>query len=311
MNAEQWKIVRGMINIAKGLPIIGQPISKAFRLTQLWSTPCSISPMVGIEAFAMSIPKLLWMRPHTTEERALKRSFTSEFGGQGGTAKHPYGGFHGGLSAKIEQASEGIGGVIGQVAQWTWTGIELTEKVGWWIMFADAIEDVGINGTTLAYIWSGCPFPGAASAHMDAIVGAVVGTGPPSWPFIFFHNIQFRGMSAGPGAITIPKGMSGYVCGSVMTAPIPENPNYEISFTIEADIGVIDIHTMQSVFDPETGSTSHYTNPIYFTDQPTDTIYTMVAHGSYGSFTITGGFLTGYAGKTNEGISPLTGENWY
>jgi hypothetical protein len=136
------------------IPLIGDDLANIGRLVDIYSQPCNSEPIIWVKAFFQAIPTLIWS------------AFKPEIWDIDIPSRHRRGkkpkNF---LFRAMDMIPDSL--ITIPVPRWTPFIInEALERIGWYFLIADALEDFAINWTSTAYQWNGCTLPGVAHATM-------------------------------------------------------------------------------------------------------------------------------------------------
>jgi len=127
------------------LPIYKSWRYKVGRAVDLWAVPCTPTPEIWVSAFFHDIPHLLWS---LTKPDSMDLTF-DRFG-----LKHkrkPKKRFN--IIDDMIGSSSVPGGKVGVAL---FRGAQIAQRVGWYLLVADATADFAINWVSTAYRWTGC-----------------------------------------------------------------------------------------------------------------------------------------------------------
>lgn len=126
------------------LPVIGNDLSKIGRIIDLWANPCSPTPELWVKGFFTAIPTLFVSvtKPEIIDVNIPHRGRKQRKGKK--LRLRPRDIFR---DALIEVP----------VPRWVVFRLyESYQRIAYWFLVADALEDFGINWMSLAYAWNGC-----------------------------------------------------------------------------------------------------------------------------------------------------------
>lgn len=127
------------------LPIYKNWRYKIGRIVDLWSVPCAPTPEVWVSAFFHDVPHLVWA---LTKPDSLDLVF-ERFGMR-----------HKKKPKRLFNILDDMAGSIkvpgGGVTTVLFRGAKLAERVGWYMLVADATTEFVINWVSTAYRWDGC-----------------------------------------------------------------------------------------------------------------------------------------------------------
>lgn len=138
------------------LPVIGPWISRVGQVSDIVALPCTPSDEIWVEAFFAAAPVLLWS--------LFKPDFPDVRFSRGGLPHHMRGGKRGKKYVRTMSTTFEIPMFGGQNFQKGWQAVlfdlaELGQRIGWYLLIADAATRFALNWTSLAYQWAGCRKP--------------------------------------------------------------------------------------------------------------------------------------------------------
>lgn len=136
------------------VPLIGDTIYHAGQLYDLWATPCATTLRVEVEAFFAYAPTLIWAIVEPGEREIItERLGRSHRRKRKGRFKvYDY-------DMKLPVPSKGIYRI-------GWTIADAVNRVGFYLLIADATIDFLINWTSMVYVMSGCDVPNTPYAEI-------------------------------------------------------------------------------------------------------------------------------------------------
>lgn len=145
-----------MIDVRR-IPIIGNDIYQAGQVIDIVSQPCTPSPSILVNAFFANIPMLLWSLVKPSPEDYL----TERLGRHHKRRR----------KNRITIKDFDVGPPPGKRgAAWVeFSAIKFIERIGWYLLVADATTDFAINWTSMAYRYSGCQDPLSGYASLRRI----------------------------------------------------------------------------------------------------------------------------------------------
>lgn len=129
------------------IPIIGDDIYQVGQVLDIVSQPCDPDPWIAVAATWTYVPTLFWMlaKPEPFD------AFTE---------------LRGGRHKRIRRGRARITDILAlNRAQPGTTGYQVfrlgaaAERLGWYLLLADAATDYALNWTSMVYEWSGCTEP--------------------------------------------------------------------------------------------------------------------------------------------------------
>lgn len=143
-----WKKVQTPRGAAYDIPIIGDHLARTGRIIDLYATPCTPDPMVWVLAFwhaaptfAASItkPQIIDIDiPHRNRKPRRGRGLR----------------FYSRLVTQLDAV------INVPVPRWAAFRLyEFGQRIGWYLLVADATENFAINWMSLAYLYGGCKEP--------------------------------------------------------------------------------------------------------------------------------------------------------
>lgn len=135
------------------IPIIGHDIYQAGQVYRIWSQPCGIDPWIAVQASFTYTPMLLWslFKPDWGD-----LTFT-----RGGRPHHRKG-FR---RFRLDGAMLAPAPTKPGVTMALFSGYQILQRIGWYMIVVDAATDFAVNWSSMAYQWSGCRVAGLASAQ--------------------------------------------------------------------------------------------------------------------------------------------------
>lgn len=163
------------------IPIIGNDFSKIGRAIDLYATPCSPTAEIWVYGFFQAIPTLVatLVKPELIDLKIAHR----------------------GRRQRKGKRMKFIGGLIFRdavlevpVPRWVVFRIyALGQRIGWWFLVADALEDFSINWMSMAYEWQGCtPGPVPPYWNVKGSTNVATSTGPGWHNFVHFTSFDFH-----------------------------------------------------------------------------------------------------------------------
>jgi hypothetical protein len=129
------------------IPLIGDDITKIGRIIDLYAVPCSPNAEIWVYGFFAAIPTLFIT---LTKPEIIDISINHR-GGKPRKGKR----YRFTAQDLFRDAIIDI-----KVPRWVIFRVyEWTQRIGWYFLVADALEDFGINWMTLAYKYNGCQTP--------------------------------------------------------------------------------------------------------------------------------------------------------
>jgi hypothetical protein len=139
------------------LPIIGDDIAKIGRIIDLYATPCSPDPGVWVLALWHAIPTFA---ASILKPEAVDISIRHRRGKPRKGKKFKFKASHLFPDAYLQIP----------VPRWVFFRIyELSQRIGWYFLLADAAENLGINWMSTAYKWAGCSTPTLIYGYHKAV----------------------------------------------------------------------------------------------------------------------------------------------
>jgi hypothetical protein len=156
------------------IPIIGDHLAKIGRVIDLWADPCKPDPVVWVYAFWQAIP---------TFAASLTKPELIDI-----NIEHRRGKPRKGVKNKMKVDLLLRDALIEiPVPRWVpFRVYELSQRIGWYFLVADATEQMAINWMSLAYRYNGCQTD--LLKYLDASNDHVIqhaSTGPGVEPFIW------------------------------------------------------------------------------------------------------------------------------
>jgi len=224
------------------IPIIGKQIAKVGKVYDIMQMPCAPTPEIWTLAFFYGIPRLLWSlyKPDPLDET------WSRVGRTRGVKRRQ----------KMRYTEEYTNDIkVGSGLRWVrWAG-DWVQRIGWWMLIADAATSHALYWTSAAYAFEGCKTPNNPYAQGSLTTPYWEITGDLWQPVsnVAFDNKVFIG---GGGKVFIPAGYGYYAGFTVACERIPAfEPNNTTSVVswriLEEGVGVID--EGETDVSPETG----------------------------------------------------------
>lgn len=136
------------------IPLIGDDLANIGRVVDIYTQPCNASPMIWVKGFFQAIPTLIWsaFKPEIWDidipSRHRRRKKPKNL-----------------LFRAMDMIPDSL--ITVPVPRWTPFIInEFVERIGWYFLIADALEDFTVNWMSTVYQWNGCTLPGVAHATM-------------------------------------------------------------------------------------------------------------------------------------------------
>lgn len=231
---------------AKKIPVIGNTIYHAGRLYDLWTTPCNTGWRITVEGFFAYAPTLIWGLYGPGMIETVKQRFGR------GHSRRAKGKF---IAKEWDQKIPVPKAAIYQIS---WTVTNIIERIGWFLIIADATTDFLLNWTSMVYAVEGCDVPGAAYANIN------LDSPPYAWPWqtswqVYhpFDHASSHIFSAGynGGGIEIPQNYS-FSTSFNTTVPTATDPT-AIEFAISDGVpgtGQVNIPIKYDPTDPTPNS---------------------------------------------------------
>lgn len=193
------------------IPQIGPWVGRVGHVVDIWSNPCSATPEVWVYATWSNAPRLLLalFKPDRMD------LVTQRWGGKHkGKPKRKF--------KIIEELNmkqplpKGAGWAIGQIAG------DLAQKVGWYMLVADATTDFAVHWSSTVYTLEGCRQPG--TPYTDATQEDII-LGPYAsgrYLFDFWHVNHSVVFSQDAARIAIPHGYIWSANCSFSTRPLDQ-----------------------------------------------------------------------------------------
>jgi hypothetical protein len=201
----------GTLSTARRIPVIGKSIARVGQVIDIVSQPCTADPVVIVEALWHDIPTLLWSlykpdvndlvteRAGIKHKRKPKRRFNI-FDELHGSVPIP--------SGKVSSVVFHLG--------------SMAQRVGWYLLIADATTNFLVNWTSTVYEWTGCDIPGApfcnGYGHEDYRVYHAGDWHPLP---IFFNNQYQLPFLSSAGHFQCPAGYNATFSGNVRWKSVP------------------------------------------------------------------------------------------
>lgn len=219
------------------LPIIGDDFAKIGRIIDLYAVPCSPDGIIAVYGFFQAIPTLFvtLAKPELIDINIKHRDGKPRKGKKYRfTAQDVF------RDALIEVPVPRW--VIFRVYEWA-------QRVGWYFLVADALEDFAINWMSLAYKYNGCEgdFPPYATFNnVNVLQPAAVGAWPMNWFVTGANKIHLA-----PPQVRIQYPGNYDVSWRVTTSPWTPN---ETSIPYNFALFVTDSQSTRAISQGETGT---------------------------------------------------------
>jgi len=145
------------------IPFIGNDIAKIGRAIDLYAVPCGPTAEIWVYGFFTALPTLFVsiLKPDLVDINI----------------RHRHGRPRKGKRMKFIAAAIFRDAIIEiPVPRWVVFRIyEWGQRIGWYLLVADALEDFAINWMSLAYKYNGCTLPTLAYSYKTAGVGDICG----------------------------------------------------------------------------------------------------------------------------------------
>lgn len=229
------------------IPLIGSDLAKIGQVYQILAQPCQPEPSMWVQAFWTGIPKAIWsvVKPDPTDylterfgsvhSRKRKRRFNID---------------------DIMETKYPVGKGWGWAA---WQNVRLAERVGWYLLIADVTAEFLVNWTSTAYLWGGCPVPGAKyrTNEPNTSIDMIYGAGTYIYPL--WSPTAVNGISGNSYWIDIPAGQNYSVQAQLSAAP----PSGAYPTALPSNVSVIDFNSGEILgeaqhYDLDDGSRSFY-----------------------------------------------------
>lgn len=205
------------LEIVRRLPIIGNDIYQVGQVVDIVSQPCTPVPKILVYAFFANIPTLVWSLVKPTPEDYL----TERLGRRHKRRR----------KNRFTMADFDVGPPPGKrgMAWVEFASIKFIERVGWYLLVADATTDFALNWTSMAYRYSGCQDPTSGYAS-----GELVGnhdwfsTGAPNRIATTTQSFQ-GGYFANPGNVRKNTAGARMASHSLSIGVHPSNPKGVVS----------------------------------------------------------------------------------
>lgn len=126
------------------LPFIGDDIANVGQVYDIVSQPCGPNPYIAVRAFFSYTPLLLWslFKPEPLDVSFNRQGFRH--------SRIRRRGFEALITFELPAPQSP--GLYWAIAR----GYQLTERIGWYLLVADATTDFLLNWSSMAYEYSGC-----------------------------------------------------------------------------------------------------------------------------------------------------------
>lgn len=194
------------------IPVVGNDIYQAGQVYNIMSQPCGPDPWIAVQAFWSYTPMLLWslvkpdygdltfQRQGRNHRRVRRRNFRIDGSMLAPTPNKP------GVSMAL------------------FRGYQIFQRLGWYLIVADAATDFAVNWTSMAYSWSGCHVAGVPWATAE---GGPISMGGYSGEWTAPYNapdLSWDGRaSASPGFAAIDQPGPKTCSATVTTRVVPWN----------------------------------------------------------------------------------------
>jgi len=133
----------------RNVPVIGKWIGRVNKVADIMAMPCDLDPTIVVYAFWNATPHLLWslFKPDTND------LVTARVGLAHRRKKQKRYNFLEDMVAEFPHP-KGFGAAIFKLGS-------VAERLGWYMLVADATTDFAVHWTSTAYQWAGCRTPGA------------------------------------------------------------------------------------------------------------------------------------------------------
>lgn len=197
---------RDWARIDPQIPFITPYLSKAGRIADIVMAPCDVDPWMAVYAAFEATPTLLWSLYKPTAFDLVTERFT---GGRLGHKKRKF---------TFQDKTLGRKSSAGK---WGWAlfkGASFAQKIGWYMLVADATADFLINWTSMAYQYSGCEVPGLGGAKKTARDQSKLPGAPVRYTG-FDHSEASEGFVWSFTSVGVLPGFNGTFSGSVTIKP--------------------------------------------------------------------------------------------
>ena len=196
---------------ARRIPLIGKSIARVGQVIDIVQQPCALDPVITVEALWHDVPTLLWslFKPDVndlvTERAGLKHK------------RKPKRRFN-----IFDELHSSIPVPKGVVSTAVFHLGSFAQRVGWYLLIADATTNFLVNWTSTVYEWHGCDIPGApfcnGYGHADYRVYHAGDWHPI--PCFFNNQMQFPFISSA-GHFQSPPGYNATFSGTVRWKSVP------------------------------------------------------------------------------------------
>lgn len=196
---------------ARRIPLIGDSIARVGQIIDIAEQPCTLDPIIVVEAVFHDAPKMLWsiFKPDTmdlTTERAGLRH-----------KKKPKKGFN--IFDELESSVPVPKGKVGQAVFHLGS---MAERIGWYVLIVDATTEFLVNWTSTVYEWSGCDNPNGAFCAAYGNENYVLYQALPWHPLPVFVNQQFVfPFLSTTGSFHCPAGFNATFSGTLRYKSVP------------------------------------------------------------------------------------------
>jgi hypothetical protein len=139
------------------IPLIGDDLANIGRVVDIIAQGCNSRPTIWVKGFFQAIPTLIWsaFKPEVWDidipSRHRRRKKPKNL-----------------LFRAMDMIPDSL--ITIPVPRWTPFIInEALERIGWYFLIADALEDFTINWMSTVYQYNGCTLPGVAHATMQPL----------------------------------------------------------------------------------------------------------------------------------------------
>lgn len=201
----------GTLSSARRIPVIGKSIARVGQVIDIVSQPCPLDPVIAVEAFWHDVPTLLWslFKPDVndlvTERAGIKHKRKP---------KRRFNIFDS-LQGDIQMPKGRIGTAVFHLGS-------MAQRVGWYLLIADATTEFLVNWTSTVYEWTGCDIIGAPFAAGYGNPNFQVYNAGPWHPIPCFTNLQFQApFLSTAGHFTSPPGYNATFTGTIRYRSVP------------------------------------------------------------------------------------------
>jgi hypothetical protein len=201
-------------------PIIGPWTSRIGKVVDILATPCDVSPYVFVQAFWHSAPVLL---------ASLYKPDPVDYLTDRGGRPHKKGRNR---NFRPKDFMPGDPGTIkGKLGWASFAATSMIERVGWYLLVADATTQFAVNWTSLAYQWSGCKVPGNPYCRSICEIPIEFPLAAGTYTFNSWSVQSQSGFFGDTDSIGTPPGFQSNVMLSFLTKPHAFPPFEQASVT--------------------------------------------------------------------------------